>query len=56
MRASLAFLKLELTGVRVDIRGDNEGTIAIADDPSTAPQSNHIDVKLHLIPGLIQVG
>ena len=42
--------------MRVDIFGDNEGTKAIADNPSSASRSKHIDVKLHFIRGLIRTG
>ena len=46
-RAVLVFLHPELSGMRVDIFGDNEGAKAIADNPSSAWRSKHIDVKLH---------
>ena len=42
--------------MRVDIFGDNEGAKAIADIPSSASRSKHIDVKLHFIQGLIRTG
>ena len=42
--------------MRVDIFGDNEGAEAIADNPSSASRSKHIDVKLHFIRGLIRTG
>ena len=35
-RAVLVFLQPDLTGMRVDIFGDNEGAIGIADNPSSA--------------------
>ena len=46
MRAMLVFLQPELTGMRVDIFGDNEGAKAIVDNPSSASRSKHIDGKL----------
>ena len=50
----LAFLQPELTGMRVlDVFGDNEGAKAIANNPSRASRSKHIDVKLHFIRGLV---
>ena len=55
-RAVLVFLQPELSGMRVDIFGDNEGAKAIADNPSSASRSKHIDVKLHFIRGLIRTG
>ena len=48
-RAVLVFLLPELCGMRVDIFGDNEGGKVIADNPSRASRSKHIDVKLHFI-------
>ena len=55
-RAVLVFLQPELSGMRVDIFVDNEGAKAIADNPSSASRSKHIDVKLHFIRGLIRTG
>ena len=52
----MVFLQPELSGMRVDIFGDNEGTKAIADNPSSASRSRHINVKLHFIRGLIRTG
>ena len=52
--AVLVFLQPELSGMRVDVFGDNEGAKAIADDPSSASRSKHIDVKLHFIRELIR--
>ena len=46
----LVFLQTELNGIRVDIFGDNEGSIAIAQHPSSAPRSKNIDIKL-ISPG-----
>ena len=48
-RAVPVFLQPELTGMRVDIFGDNKGVKAIADNPSSATRSKHIKVKLHFI-------
>ena len=42
--------------MRVDIFGDNEGAKAIADNPSSASRSKHIDVKLYFIRGVIRPG
>ena len=55
-RAVLVFLQPELSGMRVDIFGDNEGAKAIADNPSSASRSKYIDVKFHFIRGLIRTG
>ena len=53
MRAVLVFLQTELTGMRVDVFGDNEGAKAIVNNPSSASRSKQIDVKLHFIRGLV---
>ena len=53
-KAVLVFFQPELSGMRVDVFGDNEGAKAIADDPSSASRSKHIGVKLHFIRGLIR--
>ena len=53
-RAVLVSLQRELSGVRVDMFGDNEGAKAIADNPNSASRSKHIDVKLPFIRGLIR--
>ena len=55
-RAVLVFLRPDLTGMRVDIFGDNEGVKAIANNPSSASRSKHIDVKLYFIRGLVRAG
>ena len=55
-RAVLVFLQPELNGMQVDIFGNNEGAKTIADSPSSASRSKHIDVTLHFIRGLIRTG
>ena len=56
MKAVLVFQQPEQTGIRVDVFGDNGGAKAIADNPSSASGSTHIDVKLHFVRGLIRAG
>ena len=56
MRAVLVFLQLNLTGMRVGVFGGNGGAKAIANNPSSASRSKHIDVKIHFIRGLIHSG
>ena len=47
-RAALVFLQSELSGMRVEMFGDNKGAKAIADNSSSsASSSKHIEVKLH---------
>ena len=55
-RAVLEFLQPELSGMRVDIFGDNKGAKAMADTRSSESRSKHIDVKLHFIRRLIRTG
>ena len=55
-KAVLVFLQPELTGMGVDVFGDNEGAKAIANNPSSASRSKHVDVKLHFIWGLVRPG
>ena len=54
-KAVLVFLQPELSGTRIDLFGDNEGSKAIADSPNSASRSKHIDVKLNFIWGLIRM-
>ena len=53
-RAVLVFLQPDLTGMRVDVFGDNEGAKAIANNPSSVSRSKHIDVKPHFIRELVR--
>ena len=55
-RAISVFLQQELSGVRVGIFGDNKGSKAILYNPGSAWKSNHIDVRLYFIRGLIRTG
>ena len=52
----LVFLQPDLTGMRVDVFGDNEGAKAIANNPSSASRSKHTDVNLRFIRGLVRAG
>ena len=54
--AVLIFLQSELTGMRVNVFGDNEGAKAIANNPNSASRGKHIDVKLYFIRGLVRAG
>ena len=42
----LVFLQPELTGMRVDVFGDNEGAEVIVYNPSSASRSKETNVKL----------
>ena len=56
MRVVLVFVQPELTGMRVEVFGENEGAKAIANNSSSASKSKHINVKLHFIGGLVRAG
>ena len=53
----LVLLQPEMTGMRVDTFDGNEGAKkkVIANNPSSASWSKHVDVKLHFIGGLLRV-
>ena len=55
-RAVLFFLQPQLVAMCVDIFGGNEGAMAIANNPSSASRSKHIDEKFHFIQGLVRAG
>ena len=55
-RVAVVFLQPELSGMRVDVFGEGESAKTIADNPSSASKSKHIDVKLHFIRGLVRTG
>ena len=54
-RAVLFFLQPQLAGMCVDIFGDNEGAMVIANNPSST-WNKHIDVKFHFIQELVHAG
>ena len=56
MRAVSIFLQPKLSGMRIYFPGNNEGAEAVADNPSSASRSKHIDVNLYFIRGLIRAG
>ena len=55
-RAVLFFLQPQLAGMCVDIFGDNEGAMEIANNIGSALRSKHIDVKFHFIQELGRAG
>ena len=40
----------------IDLFGDDEGTIATANNPSSASRSKYIDMKFHFIQGHVRSG
>ena len=55
-RVLLVFLQPQLAGMCVDIFGDNEAAMTIANNPTSVLRSKHIDVKFHFIQGLVRAG
>ena len=50
------FLHPQLAGMCVDIFGGNEGAMVIANNPSSASRSNHIDARFHFIQVFVRAG
>ena len=55
-RVGLVFLRPELSSMRVDMFGDNEGPKAIADNLDSTLRSKHNNAKLSFLRGLIRMG
>ena len=52
--AVLPFICPELTGSRVRVFDDNQGAIALADNPLSSARSKHIDVLLNFVRELLR--
>ena len=50
----LDFLQPELASETVDLFEDNQGAIAIAENPISGGQTKHIDVRYHFIRELVE--
>ena len=48
-KAVLDFLQPELTSETIDLFEDNQGAIAIAENPISGVRTKHIDVRYHFI-------
>ena len=53
-RAVLAFLRPQLVGRIIDLFEDNQGAIAMAENPISEGRTKHIDVQYHLIRELVK--
>ena len=52
--AVLAFLQPQLVGRIIDMFEDNQGAIAMAENPISRGRTKHIDVLYHFIPELVK--
>ena len=53
-RAVLAFLQPQLVGRIIDLFEDNQGAIAMAENPISGGRTTHIDVRYHFIRELVK--
>ena len=53
-KAVLDFLQLELANETIDLFEDNQGAIAIAENPISRVRTKHIDVRYHFIRELVK--
>ena len=53
-RAVLAFLLPQLVGRIIDLSEDNQGAIAMAENPISGGHTKHIDVRYHFIRELVK--
>ena len=53
-RPVLAFLQPQLIGRIIDLFEDNQGTIAMAENPISGGRTKHIDVRYHFIRELVE--
>ena len=53
-RSVLAFLRPQLVGRTIDLFEDNQGAIAIAENPISGGRTKHLDVRCHFIPKLVK--
>ena len=53
-RAVLAFLQPQLVGRIIDLFEDNQGAVAMAENPISGGRTKHIDVRYHFIRELVK--
>ena len=53
-KAVLDFLRPELASETIDLFEDNQGAIAIAENPISGERTKHIDVRYHFIRELVE--
>ncbi|CAB1106624.1 unnamed protein product [Ectocarpus sp. CCAP 1310/34] len=56
VRGVLSFIAPETSGATIRVREDNEGALALVQNPFSSARSKHIDVRFHFIRELFKVG
>ena len=56
MRAVLSFIAPETSGSSIQVLEDNQGAMALVQNPLSSARSKHIDVRYHFIRGLFRSG
>ncbi|CAB1111208.1 unnamed protein product [Ectocarpus sp. CCAP 1310/34] len=56
VRAVLSFVAPETSGSSIQVLEDNQGTIALVQNPLSSGRTKHIDVRFHFIRGLFRSG
>ncbi|CAB1104429.1 unnamed protein product [Ectocarpus sp. CCAP 1310/34] len=56
VRAVLSFVAPETRGSNIQVLEDNQGAIALVQNPLSSGRTNHIDVRFHFIRGLFSSG
>ena len=56
MRAVLSFVAPETSGSSIQVLEDNQGAIALVQNPLSSGRTKHIDVRFHFIRGLFRSG
>lgn len=54
VRAVLSFVAPETNGASIQVREDNQGAIALVQNPLSSARSKHIDVRFHFIRELFK--
>ncbi|CAB1106269.1 unnamed protein product [Ectocarpus sp. CCAP 1310/34] len=56
VRGVLSFIAPETSGATIRVREDNEGALALVQNPFSSARSKHIDVRFHFIRELFKAG
>ena len=56
MNGMLQFLRPSVEPCKIDVLEDNEGAIALAENPLSSSRSKHIDVRHHFLRNLTEEG
>jgi len=54
VRGVLAFIAPETSGASINVREDNQGAIALIENPLSSARSKHIDVRYHFLRDLFR--